>query len=74
MMRWLPHFHRDPDWRMTENGIFALHECRCGAKRTRWVNHLAYRPVPAGFPLPRDKHGQYRTDSGWVMPEGWSAS
>lgn len=63
-MKWLPHFHRDPDWQ--EDGIFALHRCRCGAKRIRWVNHLLYGPPPPGFPPLRDRHGRQLADSGWV--------
>jgi hypothetical protein len=65
-MRWLPHFHRDPDWQ--SNGLFALYRCRCGAKRTRWINRGMYGPIPDGFPRLTDRHGQQLADSGWIRP------
>jgi hypothetical protein len=58
------HFHRDPDWRM--DGIYALYQCRCGARRTRWVNRRMGAPIPAGFPKLTDRHGFRLIDSGWV--------
>lgn len=61
-----PHFHRDPDWQF--QGIFALYKCRCGTRRTRWVNRKMSGPLPDGFPSLRDRHGMTLTDSGWVKP------
>jgi hypothetical protein len=57
------HVHRDPRWRMA--GIFALYECRCGARRIRWVHRNRYGPPPAGFPPLTDSHGRQLADSGW---------
>lgn len=63
------HFHRDPDWRMDDGiGAYALYECRCGARRTRWLNRRMAGSVPAGFPPLLDRHGRDVTDSGWVRP------
>jgi hypothetical protein len=64
-MRWL-HFHHDPGWRMSDNGVFALHVCRCGARRTVWLARRMYGPIPAGFPPLKDRHGRQLADSGWV--------
>jgi hypothetical protein len=58
------HIHRDPGWRMS--GLFALYQCRCGAKRTLWVSRRMYGPVPDGWPPLTDKHGRQLVDSGWV--------
>ena len=60
----LPHLiHRDPAWCI--QGIFALYQCRCGARRVTWVTRSLYGPVPEGFPLLEDRHGRQVTDSGW---------
>jgi hypothetical protein len=62
------HFHRDPDWHMSELGIFALYRCRCGARRTVWVARRVYGVIPDEYPRLTDRHGRQLADSGWVTP------
>lgn len=57
------HWHRDRNWQT--DGIHAFYECRCGARRVRWVNLRIGAPLPAGWPGLSDKHGRDVTDSGW---------
>ncbi|MCP3820083.1 hypothetical protein NLX86_18880 [Streptomyces sp. A3M-1-3] len=60
----LPHlFHRDPNWQIS--GIFAYHQCRCGARRTVHVARNYYGPTEPGWPEPKDKHGRLLVKSGW---------
>jgi hypothetical protein len=68
----LPHLiHTDPHWQLA--GVFALAECRCGARRIRWVSRRVYSPRPAGWPPLMDQHGMPVADSGWHKPPpgGW---
>jgi len=59
-----PHlFHRDRHW--TVQGVFAYHQCRCGARRTVRLDTRIYGPVDPGWLEPRDRHGLLVMDSGW---------
>jgi hypothetical protein len=60
----LPHLiHRDRRWQI--RGLFAYYECRCGARRIRWVNRGMCGPPEPGWPELQDKHGAEMYDSGW---------
>lgn len=65
-LRFLPHFHRDPDWRST--GIHAYYLCKCGARRVRMVSLTMDGPVERGWPRLVDRHGMPVADTGWVKP------
>jgi hypothetical protein len=57
------HVHRDRNYQL--DGCWYRYECRCGARRTRQAYANMMGPVPAGYPDPRDRHGNALSDSGW---------
>jgi hypothetical protein len=61
-MRWL-HIHHDRHWE--QRGVHGYYQCRCGARRTIWINIMMWGPVEDGWPLLTDKHNRPTTDSGW---------
>jgi hypothetical protein len=69
-----PHlWHHDPDWQT--DGIHRYDQCRCGTRRTRWVNRRMLGPARAGWPELTDRHARFIADTGWRKspPGGWPA-
>jgi hypothetical protein len=66
----LPHWHRDPDWRLVGANIYE--QCHCGARRTRVAYANLRGPVARDWPDMRDKHGVMRESSGWQRGD-WRA-
>jgi hypothetical protein len=60
----LPHLvHRDRNWQL--DGLYAYYQCRCGARRVRWVVRSLYGPGRDGWPELADQHGRQVDDTGW---------
>lgn len=58
------HVHYDRNWQ--KDGSNAVYECRCGARRVRWVYWGACTVSPPGWPRLVNRHGEFVRDTGWV--------